>query len=77
MVSADNVRVETFDRPRDREAGSDCSLGVVFMSLWIAKVHQYPVPHVPGDEACELRDFLLAGVLERGDHLSQVFGIEL
>ena len=53
-----------------------CSLGVVFMGVWVTKIGEYTVTHVTGDEAIESFNRRLGNILVGAVDLSQILWVE-
>jgi hypothetical protein len=61
----------------DAQASTDGPLGIVFVGLREAKVHQQAIAQILGDRPVKVLDDLDPGRLISQHHLAQVFGVEL
>jgi hypothetical protein len=75
-LELDGFDIEATDSVDRAQSRPDRPLGVVLMRLWVAEIDQYAVAHVPGDEAVEPGDNFGDSAVIRGDHVTQILGIE-
>jgi hypothetical protein len=76
-LQLDGFDIKPTDRVESAQARPHCSCGVVLMRLRIAEIDEYPVAHIPGDEAVEPKDNSGDCAVVSGDDLAQILGIEL
>ena len=62
---------------QDAQASMHGPLGIVFVGLWIAKVHQQAIAEILGDIPVKTLDHLDTGRLISQHDLAQVFRIKL
>src|SRR6516162_9909769 len=69
--------IEVSHGSKNSQTSSYCSLGIVFVRLRIAKVHQESIPEQLGDMPIKALNDFRASTLVRTDDFSILFGIEL
>jgi hypothetical protein len=66
---------ERRNRIDQRDAGPNCTLGVILMRCRIAEVNQHTIAHISGDEASEATHGLGDAPLVGRNHLAQVLWV--
>src|SRR5215813_14712888 len=69
--------IEVSHSSKNSQTSTYCSLGIIFMGVRIAKVHEEPVTKQLGDVPVIAANHLRTGGLVGTDHFPVVFGIEL
>src|SRR5262250_145882 len=69
--------IEVYHHSEDAKTSAYCSLGVIFMGLGIAIVHQEPVTKKLSNMSIKTGDDLGADLLIRTHDLPILFGVEL
>ena len=75
-LQLDGFDIEAADRIDRAQPGPDRPFSIILMCSREAKIDQYAVAHVPGDEAIEPGDDFGDGAVIGGDDLAQILGIE-
>ena len=70
-------RAGPFQRTQDLKAGANGSLGIIFVRERPPKVAEHAVAHVLGDLAIESGHLPSHSILEAGDDVAQILGIDL
>src|SRR5262245_43859558 len=71
------ARIELSHRRHQAKTGTDRPLGIIFMCLGIAKVHQKAIAQILRDIAAKALDHRRTGFLVGSYHLPQVLRVEL
>src|SRR5262245_2482580 len=72
-----HARMQVFHHRENAQASPYGALGIIFMGVGIAKIHQQSIPKELGNVAIKAGDNLSARVLIRTDNVAKVLGIEL
>ena len=75
-LKLDGFDIEATDRVDDAQPRPDRPLGIVLMRARIAEIDQDTVAHVLGDKPIEPGDDISDSAVIRGDHVTQILGIE-
>ena len=71
------VGIQPLHGVQDAQARAHGPLGVVFVGLGVAKVHQQPIAQILGDSPVKALEHLDASGLIGEHHLAEVFRVEL
>jgi hypothetical protein len=71
-----NLSIEGGHRFEHGQAGADGTLGVLLLSVGVAKIDENAVAHILGDEAIEAADDAGGSFVIGSDNVGEVLGIE-